>query len=76
MLTFATRVIFSDKDHSQAVVQVQSRLCFYQVAIQKELITIVGPGVEEEVDMEKIPQDLGIEAKALLSVLLFEEEQT
>jgi hypothetical protein len=71
--TYATRLTFIDRDHNQAVVQVQTHQCFYQVAIHGEEVTLCGPGLEQQV--EDVPLGLSYEGTALCAVLMLEEKE-
>ena len=66
---------FTDRDHEQAVVRVQTPRCFYSVAIRKrrDLLTVIGPGVNEDYTLSTWPAELSYEALALCAVLYFEE---
>lgn len=71
MRTYSTRPEFTDKDHKQAVIHVQTWRCFYFVSIKDDLATVVGPGVEHEVALEA-QEELDFESQALYAVLRFE----
>jgi hypothetical protein len=57
------------------VVRVQTDMTFYQVSVKPENLIVFGPGVEEAyVVGAEIPRELSPEAKALLAVLLWEDQ--
>jgi len=71
-MKFSSHIMFEDSDHKQAVVAVTSDKCFYRVAIQGDKVTLVGPGVEHEVE-GVIPSSISSQAKAILATILLEE---
>lgn len=83
MTTLSATVRFEDRAHGQAVVYVVSSLCFYNVAITKEKVTVIGPGVEREFELRgseaedqgDIPEGLTYKGQALIAVTLLEEER-
>jgi hypothetical protein len=48
VITLQAKSIFVDEEHDQAVVAVQTSLTFYRVAIRKDQLTVIGPGIEED----------------------------
>jgi hypothetical protein len=73
MATYRTQML--GRFDSGSVVGVQTDKTFYRVAETKEEVTVVGPGVEEIYTIgEEIPYGLSLEAKALLAVLLWEDQ--
>lgn len=72
-LSYASRRSFEDAERRLVVVTVQSKYCFYNVAISDSSVVIAGPGVEEEMDREELPADLSSEGLALIAVIQFEE---
>lgn len=55
------------------VFTVQSSRTFYKVAIKPEEITLLGPGVREEYEMDEELERLSPEGQALTVVIRFEE---
>lgn len=72
-LSFATRETLIDRERRTAVIGVQSKLTWYQVVITPDTITLLGPGLEEDLDRDDYPQDLTMEGLALLIVITKEE---
>ena len=74
MPTYSTRVEFSDPEHKQALIRVQTDRCLYRVNTAGDEIQVMGPGVNETYSIE---EDLfpceGSEALALLAIILFEQ---
>lgn len=75
MLNFSSIRDYWDEDREQGVFRVQSTKCWYRVAVKKDLIVVLGPGVEEEYLPEDLPKDLTPEALALNAVLCWEEQE-
>ena len=75
MLTYSAHPEFVDVEHSQAVISVHSHRCLYRVAITQGEVHVIGPGVEETLSIDDLPQNLPYEALALCAVLLFEEQE-
>lgn len=79
MISYTGRATYIDLDHDQAVVEIRSALCLYRVVVRGERVNVIGPGVEEDyyVGVE-LPENLSLEARALIAIVLFElqEENT
>jgi hypothetical protein len=76
MLTYASRLTFSDEERKIYVYTVQSKLTYYSVQVNVDEITLTGPGLVETLDRDEFPADLTTEAIALLAVLTFEDQQS
>lgn len=74
-LQYNSRPEFTDDEHGQAVINVHSSRCLYRVAIHKDGVTVIGPGVDHTFELEDLPYGLGFEALAIAAVLLFEEQE-
>jgi hypothetical protein len=75
MITLQAKASFIDEEHDQAVVAVQTSRCFYRVAIQGTTVTVVGPGVEEQIELTDEQHELNYEGIAAIAVLALEERQ-
>ena len=73
MATYRTTLV--GRFDSGSIVEVHTDKTFYRVAETSEEVTVIGPGVEEIYTIgEEIPRGLSIMAKALLAVLLWEDQ--
>ncbi len=74
-ISVAARTIFSDE--RVTIVSVQSSKCPYRVSFERDgTITLMAPGLEEEVDPASLCEggsNLPREALAIIAVVLFEE---
>lgn len=73
MLDIRTRLEYEDKEHGVAVVTVHTKRCFYKVVFKDDVCTVVGPGLEEEIE-EAEDLELNYEARAVVVVLQLEEK--
>jgi len=61
-------------DHDQAVIHVQTWRTFYKVAIRGADVTVLGPGIQEDFNIEDLNiEHLSYEAIAAICVLQVEE---
>ena len=68
--SYEARTMFSsDREKEVAVL---SKRCRYHAWINKDEVTLFGPGVNEVVDRESLPDNLPAEDLAIHIVLLFE----
>lgn len=74
--SYNAKIIMEDSDHGVAVVRVISDKCFYNVAFGPEITggQIIGPGVNEEIELEDDAITDDIETNAILVVIEFEHK--
>ena len=69
----ATKIYTGDKE---AQINVASNRCVYGVWITDDIVTIVGPGVNERLIIDELPQIDEVEDLAIFAVILFENGNT
>lgn len=75
MIHLTTSKDYVDEEHESAVIHVRTSRTFYKVAIRRREVTVVGPGIEEEVELTEAQLGLSFEGMAAVAVITLEERE-